>query len=108
MADTVAVKDQCDHAWEYRKPAHTSASVRICSLCRSIDGEDLNRTLNEYAREYAKTLAPKPVSLLYGHSDGEVFSVVDRIGGIPESPRERALLRALLTFTLTVLDEREP
>jgi hypothetical protein len=43
----------CEHAWQYNKPAHASASVRICSLCHTIDGEELMRTLDEYAEERA-------------------------------------------------------
>jgi hypothetical protein len=103
----MAADDLCEHSWSYNKPAHASASVRICSLCHKIDGEDLMRTLNEYVQEYAKLYAAPPVSLVYGHSDGQTISVVDQTGGLPASARERVLLRALLTFTLQALDERD-
>lgn len=102
-----AAQDLCEHNWQYNKPAHATASVRLCTFCHTIDGEELMRTLNEYAQEYAKLYSPKPVSLVYGHSDGQTFGVVDQVGGLPESARERALLRALLTFTLQTLDERD-
>ncbi|MFI5992491.1 hypothetical protein ACIBAC_11640 [Streptomyces sp. NPDC051362] len=105
--EPMAADDLCEHSWSYNKPAHASASVRICSLCHKIDGEDLMRTLNEYAQEYAKLYTPNPVSLMYGHSDGQTVGVVDQVGGLPDSARERALLRALLTFTLQALDERD-
>ncbi|MER6183018.1 hypothetical protein [Streptomyces sp. NPDC001652] len=52
-------------------------------------------------------LPPSPTSLTYAWSDGQTFSIVDHTGGIPDSARERALLRALLTYTLHALDERE-
>ena len=107
MPEPLAAQDLCEHAWSYNKPAHATASVRICSLCHTIDGEDLMRTLNEYAQEYAKLYSPKPVSLIYGHFDGRTISVVDQDGGLPHGDRERALLRALLTHTLRVLDEHE-
>lgn len=107
MSEPLAAQDLCEHVWEYNKPAHTNVSVRICSLCHTIDGEDLMRTLNEYAQEYAKLYAPNPVSLVYGHSDGQTISVVDQDGGMPQGSRERALLRALLTHTLKALDERD-
>lgn len=65
------------------------------------------RTLNEYAEEQLAKLTQKPTTLLYAHSDGEVYSYVDQPGGIPEGARERALLRGVLTHTLRVLDERD-
>jgi hypothetical protein len=105
--EPMAADDLCEHSWSYNKPAHATASVRICSLCHAIDGEDLMRTLNEYAQEYAKLYSPKPVSLIYGHSDGQTISVVDQDGGMPKAPRERALLRALLIHTLRAVDERD-
>jgi hypothetical protein len=52
-------------------------------------------------------LKQKPVTLLYAHSDGETFSYVDQPGGIPDSGRERALLRGLLGYALTQLDQYE-
>lgn len=107
MPDPIAMTNPCEHAWSYNKPAHASASVRICTLCRTIDGEDLMRTLDEYAQEYAKLYRPNPVSLIYGHSDGQTISVVDQDGGMPESSRERALLRALLIHTLKAVEERD-
>lgn len=103
MNEPLAADNLCEHAWEYNKPAHATASVRICSFCHAIDGEDLMRTLNEYAQEYAKLYSPKPVSLVYGHSDGQAISVVDQDGGMPKAPRERALLRALLIHTLRLV-----
>lgn len=107
MTEPLAAKNLCEHAWEYNKPAHASASVRICSLCHTIDGEDLMRTLNEYAEEQLAKLKQKPTTLLYAHSDGEVYSYVDQPGGMPDSARERALLRGVLTHALRVLDERD-
>jgi hypothetical protein len=103
----IAVQNLCEHAWEYNKPAHASASVRICGLCHTIDGEDLMRTLDKYALEQMTRLKQKPTTLLYAHSDGEVFSYVDQPGGIPDSGRERALLRGLLGYALTQLDHYE-
>lgn len=97
----------CVHVWEYNKPAHASASVRICSLCHAIDGEELMRTLDEYALEQMTNLKQRPTTLLYAHSDGEVFSYVDQPGGIPDSARERALLRGLLGHALSQLDQYE-
>lgn len=105
--EPLAAQNLCDHSWQYNKPAHANASVRVCSLCHAIDGEDLMRTLNEYAQEYAKLYSPAPVSLMYGHSDGQTIGIVDQVGGLPASARERVLLRALLTFTLQALDERD-
>lgn len=105
--EPLAAQNPCEHAWEYNKPAHASASVRICSLCHTIDGEDLMRTLDEYALEQMTQLRQTPTSLLYAWSDGQTHSVVDQSGGIPDSARERALLRGLLTHTLRALDEYE-
>lgn len=107
MTESVAMPNPCEHAWEYNKPANASASVRICSLCHKIDGEELMRTLDEYALEQMERLKQKPTTLLYGWSDGETFSYVDQPGGIPDSARERALLRGLLGHALTQLDQYE-
>lgn len=52
-------------------------------------------------------LPPSPTSLTYAWSDGQTFSIVDQSGGIPDSGRERALLRGLLGYTLTQLDQYE-
>jgi hypothetical protein len=82
-------------------------SVRICSLCHAIDGEDLMRTLNEYALEQMERLKQKPTTLLYGWSDGQTFSLVDQPGGVPDNARERALLRGVLSHSLRTLDEYE-
>lgn len=101
--EPVAIESRCEHAWGYNKPAHASASVRICSLCHTIDGEELMRTLNEYAA----AVKQRPTTLVYAWSDGETLSVVDQPSGIPDSGRERALLRALLTHALKTLDERD-
>lgn len=95
----------CEHAWGYNKPAHASASVRICSLCHTIDGEELMRTLNEYALEQTTRLKQKPTTLVYAWTDGQTFSTVDQTSGIPDNRRERAILRGLLTHTLQALDE---
>jgi hypothetical protein len=51
--EPLAAEALCEHAWGYSKPAHASASVRICSFCHTIDGEDLMRTLDEYAQKNA-------------------------------------------------------
>lgn len=101
--EPLAASDLCEHAWEYNKPANASASVRICGLCHAIDGEDLMRTLNEYAAAYKQ----RPTTLVYAWSDGQKLSVVDQPGGIPDSSRERALLRGLLTHTMRALDEED-
>ncbi|MFG3046240.1 hypothetical protein ACGFZR_15090 [Streptomyces sp. NPDC048241] len=53
------------------------------------------------------TLPPSPTSLTYAWSDGQTLSAVDRAGGIPDSARERALLRGLLGYTLAQLDQYE-
>ncbi|MCX5598437.1 hypothetical protein OOK29_09830 [Streptomyces phaeochromogenes] len=105
--EPMAMQDLCEHSWQYNKPAHANASVRICSLCHTIDGEDLMRTLNEYAMEQMTLLKQKPTTLLYAWSDGQRLSVVDQPGGIPDSGRERALLRGLLGYALTQLDHYE-
>ncbi|HEY9353703.1 MAG TPA: hypothetical protein VIP28_10645 [Nocardioides sp.] len=107
MAEPLAAQDLCEHAWGYNKPAHASASIRICSLCHAIDGEELMRTLDEHALEQMSKLRQKPTTLLYAHSDGEVYSYVDQPGGIPDSARERVLLRGVLTHALRVLDEHD-
>ncbi|MDX3520705.1 hypothetical protein [Streptomyces scabiei] len=107
MNEPLAAESLCEHAWSYNKPAHASASVRICSLCHKIDGEDLMRTLDEYATDQMERLKQKPTTLLYAHSDGEVFSYVDQPGGIPDSGRERALLRGMLGYALAQLDQYE-
>ena len=52
-------------------------------------------------------LPPSPTSLAYAWSNGQTISLVDQPGGIPDSSRERALLRALLAHTLTQLDQYE-
>lgn len=107
MAEPLAAQDLCEHNWQYNKPAHASASVRICAICHMIDGEDLMRTLNEYALEQMTKLKQKPATLLYAWSDSQTFSIVDQPGGIPDSARERALLRGLLTYTLSQLNQYE-
>jgi hypothetical protein len=107
MAEPLAIQDLCEHAWSYNKSAHATASIRICSLCHTIDGEDLMRTLNEYAQEQMELLKQRPTTLTYAWSDGQTFSVVDQPGGIPDNPRERALLRGLLAHTQAQLDHRE-
>lgn len=106
-AEPMAADGLCEHAWGYNKPAHASASVRICSFCHTIDGEDLMRTLDEYALEQTNRLKQKPTTLQYAWSDGQTFSVIDQPGGIPDSARERALLSGLLAHTLRALDEHE-
>lgn len=105
--EPIAAEALCDHAWEHNKPAHATVSVRICSLCHTIDGEDLMNTLNEYAREQLAKLKQKPTTLLYAHSDGETHSYVDQPGGIPDTRRERAVLRGILQHTLTALAQHE-
>lgn len=105
--EPIAADSLCEHAWEYNKPAHASASVRICSLCHKIDGEDLMRTLDDYALKQMAKLQQKPTTLVYAWADGQTLSVVDQSGGIPDSRRERAILRGLLTHTLHALDEHE-
>jgi hypothetical protein len=107
VPEPLAVENLCEHSWQYNKPAHANASVRICGLCHAIDGEDLLRTLDEYALEQMAKLKQKPTTLLYAHSDGEVYSYVDQPGGIPDSARERALLRGLLGYALAQLDQYE-
>ncbi|MFE7727387.1 hypothetical protein ACFU5D_16530 [Streptomyces anthocyanicus] len=93
----------CVHIWEYNKPAHASVFVHICSLCHQIDGEELMRTLDEYATAFKQ----KPTTLVYAWSDGRTLSVIDQPGGIPDSARERALLRGLLGHALSQLDQYE-
>ena len=107
-SEPMASESLCEHNWQYNSPAHASASVRICYFCHKIDGEDLMRTLNEYALEQMERLKQKPTTLLYAWSDGQTFSVVDQPGGIPDSARERALLRGLLGYALTQLDQFAP
>lgn len=105
--DPMSADALCEHAWSYNKPAHATASVRICSLCHTIDGKDLMRTLNEYALEQMTNLKQKPTTLVYAWTDGQTLSVVDQSGGIPDNRRERSILRGLLTHTLTALDEHD-
>ncbi|MDP5310393.1 hypothetical protein [Streptomyces poriferorum] len=105
--EPLAADSLCEHAWGYNKPAHASASVRICSLCHKIDGEDLMRTLDEYALEQMAKLKQKPTTLVYAWTDRQTLSVVDQSGGIPDNRRERAILRGLLTHTLQALDEHD-
>jgi hypothetical protein len=107
MDEPLAAQDLCEHDWRYNKPAHAKASVRICGSCHNIDGEDLMRTLNDYALEQMTRLKQKPTTLLYAWSDGQTVSVVDQPGGVPDSGRERALLRGLLGYTLAQLDQYE-
>lgn len=107
LSEPMAADGLCEHAWQYNKPAHASASVRICSFCHKIDGEDLMRTLDEYAQEQMNRLKQQPTTLLYAWSDGHTFSYVDQVGGIPDNGRERALLRGLLGYALTQLDQHE-
>lgn len=52
-------------------------------------------------------LPPSPTSLTYAWSNGQTFSMVDHPGGIPDSGRERALLRGLLGYALAQLDQYE-
>jgi len=105
--EPLAMPNLCEHAWGYNKPAGARLSVRICSLCHEIDGEFLTSTINEYVREQMKLWEPKPTTLQYAWSDGQTHSVVDQPGGIPDSARERALLRALLGHALAQLDQYE-
>lgn len=107
MTEPPAAQDLCEHNWSYNKPAHATASVRICSLCHTIDGEDLMRTLDEYALEQMNRLKQRPTTLLYAWSDEQTFSYVDQGGGIPDSGRERALLRGLLGYAMSKLDQYE-
>lgn len=107
MNGPIAAESLCEHAWSYNKPAHARASVRICSLCHTIDGEDLMRTLDEYAREQMERLKQKPTTLTYAWSDGQTFSIIDQPGGIPDNARERALLRGLLAYATAQLDRYE-
>ncbi|UPZ27641.1 hypothetical protein MUK60_07315 [Streptomyces sp. LRE541] len=107
MSEPMAAESLCEHSWGYNKPAHASASVRICSLCHTIDGEDLMRTLHEYAFEQMARLKQKATTLTYAWSDGQTFSVVDQPGGTPDSGRERAILRGLLGYALSQLDQYE-
>lgn len=107
MPDPEAVPNPCEHTWEYNKPAGASLSVRICSLCHTIDGEFLTSTVDEYALEQMERLKPKPTTLTYAWSDGQTYSIVDQPGGIPDNARERAILRGLLGYALTQLDQYE-
>lgn len=107
MSESMAVRNLCEHAWEYNKPAGARLSVRICSFCHTIDGEFLTSTVDEYAREQMERLKPKPTSLQYAWSDGQTCSIVDQTGGIPDNARERCILRALLGHALAQLDEAE-
>ncbi|HUP99280.1 MAG TPA: hypothetical protein VM093_02355, partial [Aeromicrobium sp.] len=84
-----------------------SVSISICRLCHEIDGHELMRVVNEYAEKQLATLKQRPTTLLYAHSDGHVYSYVDQPGGIPDSGRERALLRGLLGYALAQLDQYE-
>ncbi|MEU5900569.1 hypothetical protein [Streptomyces venezuelae] len=59
------------------------------------------------AEDLPFTLPPSPTSLTYAWSNGQTFSAVDHLGGIPDSARERALLRGLLTYTVSQLDQYE-
>lgn len=104
--EPLAAQDLCEHNWQYNKPAHATASVRICGFCHAIDGEDLMRTLNEYTQEQMALLKQKPTTIVYAWSDDQTFSVVDK-GGIPDSGRERALLRGLLGYALAQFDQYE-
>ncbi|WP_307169090.1 hypothetical protein [Streptomyces sp. B3I7] len=45
--------------------------------------------------------------MLYAHSDGQTFSAVDQPGGIPDTARERAILRGVLSYALAQLDQHE-
>ncbi|WP_329472742.1 hypothetical protein OIE75_29785 [Streptomyces sp. NBC_01723] len=103
MNAPISADDLCEHSWSYNKPANASASVRICSLCHKIDGEELMRTLDEYATAFKQ----KPTTIVYAWSDGRTLSVIDQPGGIPDSARERALLRGLLGYALSQLDQYE-
>ena len=105
--EPLAAENLCEHAWSYNKPAHATASIRICSLCHTIDGEDLMRTLNECTQEQMSLLKQKPTTLVYAWSDGQTFSIIDQPGGIPDNARERALLRGLLAYATTQLDRYE-
>lgn len=107
MNEPIAVANTCEHAWEFNKPANASVSVRICSLCHKIDGKDLMRTLNEYALDQMAKLKQKPTTLVYAWSDAQTLSIVDQPGGTPDNARERALLRGLLGYALTQLDQYE-
>lgn len=53
-------------------------------------------------------LKQKPTTLLYAWSDGETFSYVDQVGGIPDSARERALLGSLLAHARAQVDQYMP
>lgn len=107
MPESLAAVDLCEHNWQYNKPAHASASVRICGFCHTIDGEDLMRTLDEYALEQMAKLKQKPTTLVYAWSDGQTFSAIDQPGGVPDNARERAILRGLLGHALKALEECE-
>ncbi|KOT94485.1 hypothetical protein ADK70_12460 [Streptomyces rimosus subsp. pseudoverticillatus] len=63
MGESIAVEDHCEHHWQYNKPAHASASVRICAFCRTIDGQELMRTLDKYAHEQIAKLKQEPAPM---------------------------------------------
>lgn len=90
----------------------TESITSLIKSCRDTDdccpgGPDTCRLDAARAEADAERLKQKPVTLLYAHSDGETFSYVDQPGGIPDSGRERALLRGLLGYALSQLDQYE-
>lgn len=68
MPEPLTAQALCEHNWQYNKPARATASVRICATCHTIDGEDLMRTLNEYAHEQR----------LPGNPTGAVIEIIER------------------------------
>lgn len=90
----------------------TDSIKSLLGECRDTDdccpgGPSACRLDAARAEVASERLAQKPVTLLYAHSDGETFSYVDQVGGIPNSGRERALLRGLLGYALSQLDRYE-
>lgn len=85
-----------DHLCVYRADAEAAVGVlwaKVQGLC-----DDL--------REAQDRQIPAGPALVYAWSDGITGSVVDK-GTLPDDPRDRAILRALLAYTLDLLDNEE-
>lgn len=91
----------------------TEPIASLVKACRSSEdccpgGTAVCRLDAARAEVQADRLKQKPVTLLYAWSDGQTYSYVDQVGGIPDRARERALLRALLSHALSQLDDYDP
>lgn len=100
-------------------PPPDSDGLTAVERLRTAFRDELSRQLPDLGEDEAHSIAaaladqircwiPRvPVSITYAWSNGQVYSVIDQPGGIPDDARERAILRGLLTHTLQQLEKAD-